>query len=100
MLISQKLIWNTQGKLFAVREVLPFTAAVRSYLLRYANSPDEVTRKIAGIMNEGLFGAESYEIQGRRMLEDGTIDEKNFNYLVERGTDDLDGETLAKLNSL
>lgn len=100
VLISQKLIWNTQGKLFAVREVLPFTTAVRSYLLKYANSPDEVTRKIAGIMNEGLLGAESYEIQGRRMLEDGTIDEKNFNYLVERGADDLDSETLAKLDSL
>ena len=99
MLVAQKLIRNTQGKLFAVREVLILTPQLRQYLKPLTKSPDDLYRKIDAIMASGALGAQSYEAQGRRMLEEGVIDKDNYRRLVEDGQS-FDGPTLELLDSL
>lgn len=99
MLISQKLIRDVNGNMFAVREVLKFTPFIRNYLLERSTRPDIVIQKINGMMEKGLFGAKSYAIQGREMLEEGRIDEQNYFYLVEKG-DEANDDDLASLDSI
>lgn len=97
MLVSQKLIEGSNGKMFAVREVLKFTPELREYLKFYATTPDILNRKITNIMRYGLFGAESYENQGKRLLEEGKIGLRSYRYLVEE-RQEFDEETLAMLD--
>lgn len=86
VLASQKLIWTAgpDKKLMAVREYLPFTPQLRTYLSKFAEDPDTVIRKISGIMEQGLFGVESYQKQGERLLAEGIITPETFNHLVDR----------------
>lgn len=79
---SQKLIWRTDNTMMAVRECLTITPALKKYLLSFCHDPQLVAAKIEGIMQQGLFGAESYESQGRRLLKEGVIDEKSYRHLV------------------
>lgn len=79
---TQKLIWTTNNKMMAVRELLVFTPELRRYLLQYCNNPRVVISKIEGIMQHGLFGVESYETQGRRLLDEGIIDHENYLHLT------------------
>lgn len=82
LLSSQKLIWTTQDKMMAVREALPITSELKDYLLPLCKDPSVVIRKIAGIMDKGLFGVESYSAQGKRLLDEGVIDMANYQYLT------------------
>lgn len=81
-LVAQKLIWNTEGKLMAVRETLVFTNELRDYLKKCANDTELLYGTINKIMREELLGACSYIGQGYRLLEQGIIDEKNFRLLT------------------
>lgn len=87
LLVSQKLIRNTQGKLFAVREVLPFTPDLREFLLRISDNPDMVINAITGIMDNGWRGVKSYAAQGKEMLESGYIDKTVYSSLVDSGSE-------------
>ncbi|MFB6350053.1 ATPase, T2SS/T4P/T4SS family [Moraxella sp. ZJ142] len=95
---SQKLIWRTDGTLMAVREYLPFSSSLRSYLKQYSETPSVVSRKIAGIMKEGLFGVDSFEAQGKRFLEDGIISEESYRHLTSKDEPFTD-EVQEKLDS-
>ncbi|MGP5057665.1 ATPase, T2SS/T4P/T4SS family [Psychrobacter celer] len=102
MFVAQKLIWNTEGNIFAVRETLKFTNELRYYLLDILNKsgqPDAIYKKIAGIMKHGYLGSTSYERQGKELLESGYIDEENYRYLVEGGNV-LSESVLAQLNQI
>lgn len=99
LLSSQKLIWTTENKLLAVREALPITPQLRQYLLPHCGKPSVVTRKLHGIMREGMFGVEDYAAQGKKMLDSGLIDEVNYKYLTE-DAEVFDEETIAKLDEL
>lgn len=82
LLASQKLIWTTKNKMMAIREALPITNELKEYLLPLCSDPSTVTRKITGIMDNGIFGVESYAVQGKRLLESGIIDQTNYRYLT------------------
>lgn len=102
MFVAQKLIWNTKGNIFAVRETLKFTNELRYYLLDVLNKsgqPDALYKKIAGIMKHGYLGSTSYERQGKELLDSGYIDYENYRYLVEGG-DMLSDSTLELLNKI
>lgn len=102
MFVAQKLIWNTEGRIFAVRETLKFTNELRYYLLDVLNKagqPDALYKKIAGIMKYGYLGSTSYEKQGKELLDSGFIDHENYRYLVEGG-DVLSDSMLDLLNEI
>lgn len=99
-LVAQKLIWTTDKKMMAVRETLVFDEPLRRYLLPFAkNNTDILYRKIANIMDKEVLGAVSYKGQAKRLLEQGIIDERNYQYLVGVG-DDYDESTLKMLDDL
>lgn len=99
LLASQKLIWRTDGKIMAVRESLPFTPELRQYLGKFTDDPPTVIRKIAGIMEHGLFGVKSYRAQGEQLLADGIISEETLRHLVD-ASQGIDEEILSILDSL
>lgn len=102
MFVAQKLIWNTDGRIFAVRETLKFTNELRYYLLDVLNKAgqaDALYKKITGIMKNGYLGSTSYERQGKELLEAGVIDHDNYRYLVEGG-DVLSDPVLDLLNQI
>lgn len=83
LLVSQKLIRNTKGDLFAVREVLQLTPDLRAFLLKLSDRPEDVINTIAGIMDNGWRGIKSYEAQGKELLASGYIDETAYSRLVD-----------------
>lgn len=98
-LVAQKLIWNTSGKLMAVRETLVFSEALRAYLKRFSDNNELLYAKINKIMDEELLGASNYLRQADRLLAAGEIDEVNYRYLV--GTQgELDDEALQILEEV
>lgn len=99
VLISQKLIYDVDGNIFAVREQLQFTPELRQYLKPLTVQPDLLYKKVDAIMQAGLLGSRSYENQGREMLQSGKIDETSYRYLVEEG-EAFDEEAIQELNSL
>lgn len=99
LLASQKLIWGVDGRLMAIREYLRLTPELRTYLLQFSSDPPTVIRKIAGIVEKGLFGVQSYKKQGLELLEKGLIDEHNFNHLVDKSAT-ISEDDLEQLNKL
>lgn len=83
MLISQKLIEDVNGKMFAVREILKLTPALRGYLKKHAKNPDDMVRKIKMIVRNEKFGAISFEKEGKRLLAEGRITKESYRHLVE-----------------
>lgn len=89
VLIAQRLIPKTDGKLMAVQEYLHFTNEIRQELLEI-DDPLEVNRRIHSLMAEGkpdieYFASPTFEVQGRKLFEDGIIDEKGLIYLTGSG---------------
>lgn len=77
VLIAQRLVKKTNGKLMAVREFLHFTDSVKEMLLQLPNE-NEVTNKIREIMKSGSLVAmedasEIFSIQGNKLYEKGII---------------------------
>lgn len=89
VLIAQRLIPKANGKLMAVQEYLHFTPAIRQRLLEI-DDPLVINRQIHQLMAEGQFNIEHYssptfEVQGRKLFEEGVIDEKGLIYLTGSG---------------
>ncbi len=98
ILISQKLIEDVNGKMFAVREILKFTPALRDYLKKNAKNPDDMVRKIKMIIRYGKFGAISFEAQGKQLLAEGKINLASYRHLVEE-SEELSKEEIEELDS-
>ena len=98
MLISQKLIEDVNGNMFAVRESLKFTPALRDYLKKKAKNPDDMVRKIKMIVRHGKFGSVSFEAQGKQLLAEGKINLASYRHLVEE-SEELSKEEIEELDS-
>lgn len=99
VLMSQKLIEGIDGKMFAVREILRFTPALREYLKKSAIKPSDLYRKINLIMTNGYLGAQNFESQGQELLAAGKISLKSYHHLIET-REDFDDKTVELLDSL
>ena len=96
MLIAQRLVRKTDGKLMAVQEYLYLTDKIRSMLLKIS-SPIDINKKIHELMKRGSFDENSpisptFARQGERLYEQGIIGEEGLMFLKSESLEEDDFE--------
>lgn len=86
MLASQRLIWVNDlqtGKLKrkSIREYLILTPELKDYLSNYIADLPTLYKKIEKIVDNNLFGVNSFTKQAKEMLARGEIDDKTYHFL-------------------